>query len=204
MNLDLPSPAPQPTSTSVTTVSQWLGPPTSSAPAAESPWLTAALLAAIVTALVTVVLARRRHLEEERFRLTETFAGAARAVAAYKEMPYSIRRRNHLDGPAERVRLSEEMAKTQADLSYYLAWTAAESTEVGQRYAELVAELRRVAGTSCHDAWLQPPPTHDEEMNIPPSVVDLAPLQPLEKAFAVAAKKHLDAYLSWRSLFRRP
>lgn len=203
MTLDAASPAPQPTGTSVATVSQWLGP--APAPAApDSPWLTAAFFAAIITALVTVVLARRRHLEEERSRLTETFAGATRAVAAYKEMPYAIRRRNHLEGPAERVRLSQEMAQTQADLSYYLAWTAAESENVGHSYAALVAELRRVAGRSCHDAWLEPPPTRDEEMNIPPSVVDLSPIQPFETAFAAAAKEHLDAYLTWRALLRRP
>jgi len=203
MTLDVASPVPQPTGTSVATVSQWLGPAKSSA-APHSPWLTAALLAAIITALVTVVLARRRHLEDERSRLTEIFAGATRAVAAYREMPYAIRRRNHREGPAERVRLSQDMARTQADLSYYLAWTAAEAEEVGQRYASLVAELRRVAGRSCHDAWLQPPPTRDDEMNIPPSVVDLSPIQPFETAFAAAAKEHLDAYLTWRALLRRP
>lgn len=203
MNLPLTSPTPQPTGTPFATVSQWLGPAQSSA-VPDSPWLTAAFLAAIVTALVAVVLARRRHLEEERSRLTETFAGATRAVAAYKEMPYAIRRRNHLEGPAERVRLSQEMAQTQADLFYYLAWTAAESTEVGERYAALVGGLRRVAGRSCHDAWLEPPPTRDEEMNIPSSVVDLSPIQPFETAFAAAAKEHLDAYLTWRALLRRP
>ena len=204
MSIDLASPAPQPMSTSVTTVFQRDEPLPTSTPTAESPWLTAAFLAAVLTALVTVALARRRHLEEERSRIAETFAGATRAVAAYKEMPYSIRRRNHLEGPAERVRLSQEMAKTQADLSYYLAWTAAESTEVGERYAELVAELRRVAGASCHDAWLQPPPTRDNEMNVPSSVMDLASIKPLETVFATAANSHLDAYLSWRALFRRP
>lgn len=203
MTPDVASPTPQPTGSLVATVSQWLGPAQSSA-TSDSPWLTAAFLAAIITALVTVVLARRRHLEEERSRLTETFAAATRAVAAYKEMPYAIRRRNHLEGPAERVRLSQDMARTQADLSYYLAWTAAESAQVGQRYAALVAELRRVAGRSCHDAWLQPPPTRDEEMNIPPNVVDLSPVQPFEAAFAAAAKEHLDAYLTWRALLRRP
>lgn len=47
----------------------------------------------------------------------------------------------------------------QAGLSFYLAWAAAESTEVGKRYEELVTKLRRVAGSACHDARLDTAPS---------------------------------------------
>jgi phosphate/sulfate permease len=183
---------------------------TTSAPAPSavsdvgSPWLTAALLAAVITAAVTLVLARRKHLEEERARVAVVFAEAAKAVAAYLEMPYAIRRRNHKQPEEERVRLSQEMSKLQADLSFYLAWTAAESTEVGLQYQELVTKLRQVAGTACHEAWEAAAPTSDAQMNIPPTVVDLSAVRPYQNSFTTAAQAHLDQYLSWRALLRRP
>jgi hypothetical protein len=181
-------------------------PPTAPAATAGSgsSWLTATLFAAVITALVTVLLARRKHLEDERSRLTTIFSEASKAVAAYKEMPYAIRRRNHEDPAAERARLSQAMAAVQADLSFYLAWTAAESDTVGAEYATLVQHVRRVAGVACHDAWLDPAPTQDSDMNIPPTVVDLSALRPYEDAYAAAAKAHLDRYLTLQALGRRP
>lgn len=178
--------------------------PAQSAPGVGSSWLTAALVAAILTAVVTVLLARRRHLEDERARVADSLSEASKAVAAYMEMPYAIRRRNHKEPAAERVRLSQEMAKAQADLSFHLAWTSAESTTVGAAYEELVTQLRRIAGAACHDAWLDPAPTQDADMNIPPTVVDLSPLHDYQAAYATAAQNHLDRYLSWRALGRRP
>lgn len=196
---------PQPsTSTTTTATSTDVAVPPTSSSAAGSPWLTAALLAAALTAAVTGLLARRKHLEDERARLTNNFSEASKAVAAYMEMPYAIRRRNHDEPANERVRLSEKMAKTQADLSFYLAWTAAESAEVGIKYDNLVSQLRQVAGSACHDAWLDPAPTLDSDMNIPPTVIDLSPLQPFQGAYVMAAQTHLDRYLSWRSIWRRP
>lgn len=192
------------TTTASTTTTTTSSAAPSTASEAGSPWLTAALLAAVITAVVTLVLARRKHLEEERARVAVVFAEATKAVAAYLEMPYAIRRRNHKEPAEERVRLSQEMSKVQADLSFYLAWTAAESTEVGQRYEELVTKLRQVAGSACHDAWLAAAPTRDAEMNIPPSVVDLSAVRPYQKSFTTAAQAHLDQYLSWRALGRRP
>lgn len=193
-------PATTGSTTSITTST----PAPSVAPDVGSPWLTAALLAAVITAAVTLVLARRKHLEEERAKAAVVFSEASKAVAAYLEMPYAIRRRNYRQPAEERVRLSQEMSKVQADLSFYMAWTAAESTEVGQRYEELVSQLRRVAGAACHDAWLEAAPMRDAQMNIPPSVVDLSAVRPYQNSFTTAAQGHLDQYLSWRALGRRP
>lgn len=130
--------------------------------------LTGAVLAAVIGAIVNTALARRKSLEEERARVRGVFAEAFEAVAAYKEFPYAIRRRRHDEPEAERVRIAEAMSGVQAKLSYYLAWTTAESAQVGDAYAHLIKELRRVAGTACHDAWLAPAATTDADMNIPP------------------------------------
>ncbi|MFW5471812.1 hypothetical protein ACOCJ5_00735 [Knoellia sp. CPCC 206450] len=164
--------------------------------------LTGAVLAAVIGAIVNTVLARRKSLEEERARVRGVFAEAFEAAAAYKEFPYSIRRRRHDEPEAERVRLAEAMSGVQAKLSYYLAWTTAESEQVGSAYADLVNELRRVAGSACHDAWLAPATTTDADMNIPLSVVDLRGIKPLEDAYVAASREHLQQFLAFRSLLR--
>lgn len=164
--------------------------------------LTGAVIAALIGAVVNTFLARRKSLEEERARVRGVFAEAFQAVAAYKEFPYAIRRRRDDEQAGERVRLAQAMAEVQAKLFYYQAWTNAESAEVGDRYDDLVRELRRVAGEACHDAWLAPAAASDADMNIPPTVVDLSGLRPLEDAFVAAGQQHLTNFLRLRSLLR--
>jgi hypothetical protein len=182
-------------------------PATGTAPASAggliSVFLTGAVLAAIVGAAVNIALARRKSLEEERARVRTTFAEAFQTVAEYKEFPYAIRRRRGDTPAGERVRLSEALREVQAKLSYYVAWTKAESDEVGQSYETLVNKLREIAGKACHDAWLAPPANDDKDMNFPPGVVDLSALKSYEKAFVTAARKHLKQMLRLRRLMRR-
>ena len=85
----------------------------------------------------------------------------------------------------------------QEKLSYYLAWTQAESAEVGQQYDRLVAEARRVAGGAMHAAWNDPPRASDPEMNIPPEVVDLRQLEAAEAQYMQAVRDHLASLTPW-------
>lgn len=206
----LPVPGPTPASGPLTTTSTAVATEQPSATSANAGvgggalglLLTGAVIAAVIGAVVNTALARRKSLEEERARVRGVFAEAFEAVAAYKEFPYAIRRRRHDEPAAERVRLAEAMSEVQAKLSYYLAWSKAESPEVGHAYAELVTELRKVAGKACHDAWLAPAATADADMNIPPAVVDLGGLRSFEDAYVAASAKHLDNFLKVRSLLR--
>jgi hypothetical protein len=166
-------------------------------------FISGAVIAAVIGALVNVALARRKSLEEERARVRGVFAEAFEAVAAYKEFPYAIRRRRHDEPAQERVRLSEELRKIQSRLTYYTAWTKAESTEVGRAYNTLCAKLRQVAGGACREAWAAEPITTDAEMSIGPEVVDLSALTTLEKAYTDAAQAHLAEFLHFRRLWRR-
>jgi len=152
--------------------------------------LSGAVIAAVIAAGISLWLARRRSLEEERSHVRTNLAEAFQAYSKYKEFPYAIRRRRHDEPAAERVRLSEAMSGVQARLSYSLAWTAAEAPIVGQKYAALVDELRRVAGRAMHEAWLAPPITIDAGMNIPSAVVDLSSLKPHEDAYLEAVKSY--------------
>ena len=54
-----------------------------------------AVLAALLSACIAVWAARRKSREEERARQRDLFASAFKAYAAYKELPYAIRRRRH-------------------------------------------------------------------------------------------------------------
>jgi hypothetical protein len=159
--------------------------------------ISGAFLAAMLAGAVNVWMARRRSREEERARIRNTFAAAFEAYTAYKEFPYAIRRRRPDDPEAERIRLSEALRAVQEKLSYYLAWTQAESVEVGQQYGRLVAEARQVAGGAMHAAWNDPPRASDPEMNIPPEVVDLRQLDAAEAQYMQAVRDHLTSLTPW-------
>jgi len=159
--------------------------------------LSGALFAALLSACIAVWTARRKSREEERGRQRDLFAKAFESYADYKELPYAIRRRRHDEPAAERIRLSEITREVQGRPSYYLAWTAAESTNVGDAYATLVAELRRVAGGAMRQAWQDPPIEDDHKMNIPPTIIDLSALKPFEEAYTHAVRIHLVALAPW-------
>lgn len=195
-------------SAAMTTTSTATPVPATTAPATSGGGLTAAVLsaaviAAIVSGAITTALARRTTSLEERARVRTTLAEAYQAYADYKEFPYAIRRRRDDQPGQERVRLSDEVRRVQSRLSFYQAWTRAEDTTTGAAYNDLIGQLRRVAGTSMHAAWLEPALDDDTGMNIGPDRVDLSELRPAEEAFLKAAENHVKALTAvwWR---RRP
>lgn len=159
--------------------------------------------AAGVSAVVTTWLARAKSCQEERARVRTIYAEAFEAVAAYREMPYAIRRRRPDDEAGERNRLSEEMRAIQRRLSYYRAWIRAESDTVGHAYQALLDQLRTTAGQAAHQAWADPPGQSDNQMNIPRSRIDLTPIDALEDTYIVAARRDIQSRGPWSSLFRR-
>lgn len=165
--------------------------------------ISASFLAAIVSALVTMLIARKKSLEEERARVRTIYAEAYQAVAAYKELPYAIRRRGRAQPEAERLRLSEDARKIQERLSYYRAWTQAESEHVGQVYAELVNQLRVTAGGACQQAWEDDPVSSDAEMNIGTGEVNLAAITPYEDSYITAFTIDIDRRRTWKAALPR-
>lgn len=159
--------------------------------------LSGAFLAALVTAAINLWLARRKTREEERNRIRTAFAEAFAAYTAYKEFPYAIRRRRADTPGEERIRLSEALREIQASLAYHLAWTAAESEQVGRAYAKLVEQVRRTAGTAMHEAWNAPANDSDGAMNIPPTLVDLSELTTHETVYIDAVRTHLRRLAPW-------
>lgn len=191
---------PSPTTRTTTTTAPSSPPATTAASSSVDAAVVGAgavVLAALLLALWNVMLARRKSREEERARQRTAFAEALQAVAAYKEMPYAIRRRNAEEPGSERVRLSEVVREIQAELSFHQTWIRSESRSVADAYDALVSAARRVAGGAMREAWKVDPITTDAQMNIGPELVDLSELRPLEEAFTAATVQHLKELTPW-------
>lgn len=154
--------------------------------------LTSGVVAALVTFSQNRWLENRRSQDAERARLRQSFAEAFTAYANYKEFPYAIRRRRSDQEVEERARLSAEFNAVQSKLSYYRAWTQFESPAVGEAYARLLSEMRRVAGDAMRVAWEQPPPQNDKEMNIPLETIDLRALNAEEDNYIKVVSARID------------
>ena len=134
--------------------------------------IVAAAVVSIGTAIAGVVTWFVNGVRGERTRLQKLYADAYSAVISYQEFPYVIRRRRaptpgHEEiGGEERLRISDALHTVQQALNNYLAQISTESTAVSTKYAALVHETRRTAGTYMHEAWDAPPLDNDPGMNI--------------------------------------
>jgi hypothetical protein len=151
--------------------------------------LGSAVIAALVSAGVSVLLQYWTTYLQEIARRRDLYAKALAACAAYREFPFAIRRRRPDDPVGERQRLSEAIRAVQQDLSFYAAWIQSESIEVSAAYAALLATTRRIAGGYMQAAWTAQAPTTDAEMNI--SGIDYSEIGPLETAYLDAVRQHL-------------
>lgn len=161
--------------------------------------LSGTVIAAFLTAAINTWIARKKSLEEDRARVRAVYAEALEAVAAYRELPYVIRRRRANDEAGERHRISEEGRAIQIRLSYYRAWIRAESPEVGHAYQSLLDRLRTVAGAAARTAWTEPPAQTDTGMNISSSIIDLSPVNDLEEHYIAVAAWDLQHRRTWRA-----
>jgi hypothetical protein len=161
--------------------------------------LAPAVVAALVSAVITLMGGWYKAVREDRERRRKMFADAYAAYVAYREFPFVIRRRR-ADKPAdERARIAAEIRKAQQDLGYYIAWTKIESTEVGEAYSRLIAGTRRTAGRAMNRAWAASQPvSSDPQMNI--TDVGLEGCNGLEDAYLAAVRAHLRF---WNAIFTR-
>ncbi len=161
--------------------------------------------AVIIGAVSFAIFVLTNWWNGERERLTRSrgvFSKAYAAVQEYKEFPYVIRRRRKDTPEEERIRISSELRRVQADLAFYSAWLTTESRHVHRSFSELLEQTRKVAGTAMHEAWLEPAAEDDSSMNMPK--VDMSALAPLETAYLEEVADHLALRPRWvRRLFRR-
>ena len=167
------------------------------------PW---PVVAAAITGAVSIFLfVVTNWWNGERERLTrsrEVFSKAYAVVQEYKEFPYVIRRRRTSAPEEERIRISSELRRVQADLAFYSAWLMTESHHVHHSFSELLEQLRHVAGSAMHEAWLEPGTEYDSEINMPD--MGLSALTPYESAYLEEVVDHLSLWpRSLRRMFRR-
>ena len=164
------------------------------------------VVGAAITAAVSIGLFVLTHWwNGQRERLTrsrEVFSKAYSVVQEYKEFPYVIRRRKAGAPEEERVRISSELRRVQADLAFYSAWLMTESPHVHHSFSELLDQLRRVAGAAMHEAWLESAAEDDSKMNMPD--MGLSALTPYESAYLEEVVDHLSLWpRRLRRKFRR-
>lgn len=168
-----------------------------------SPW--PVIGAAITVAGSVLLFVASNWWNGNRKRLTRSrrvFSKAYAAVQEYKEFPYVIRRRRASAPEDERVRISSELQKIQADLAFYSAWLTIESHHVHRRFSEFLEQVRLEAGVAMHDAWLEPAAEDDSGMNM--LKLDMSAIAPFETAYLEEVADHLALRPRWVCrMFRR-
>lgn len=153
--------------------------------ATPSYWLTI-LVAALISAAVSVIgyWFNARSKRQDRQRLL--FAGAFRSIVEYREFAYKVRRRSP---DADRSQITDALSAVQTQLNLHIATLEIEAPSVAKHYKLLVNETRRVAGPLITAAWEQPPFTNDADMSM--TSIDLTELRGPDDTFIKACKKHL-------------
>ena len=128
-------------------------------------------------------------------RSREILSKAYAATQEYKEFPYVIRRRRTGEPEEERIRISTELRRVQADLAFYSAWLKTESLHIHRSFSELLAQVRRVAGKAMHEAWLEPATEGDSKMNMPD--LGLSAITPYESTYMEEVIDHLSLWPRW-------
>lgn len=136
-----------------------------------------ALIAGAVALAVAFLSPAFTAAAERRLRKREALAKAVGALAAYREYPYVIRRRDEDDQAAERRRISTEIMQVQRELTEASIWIGAEAPILYGEYVAAVKDHRRIAGALMNEAWRTPASTDDADMNIADFHEKLAPLR---------------------------
>jgi hypothetical protein len=125
-------------------------------------------LAAAIAAAASLFTLWVAGLRADRARRRALCAKALEAALAYREFPYVIRRRNHEELPAERVRISEALREVQRDIALYESMLRVERhRRIYVEYHNLIKKTREIAGGYMREEWQRPPITADVEMNVP-------------------------------------
>ena len=160
------------------------------------PWpVVGAAITAAVTFSIFVVNNWLNGLRERHGRSREVFSRAFASIQEYKEFPYVIRRRRESVPEDERIRISSELRKVQADLAFYSAWLRTESPHVHQSFSMLLQQVRRVAGGAMREAWLEPALEEDSKVNMPD--LGYAALEPYENGYLDEVVHHLSLWPRW-------
>ena len=94
---------------------------------------------------------------------------------------------------ADRSQITDALSEVQTQLNLHKATLEIEAPSVAEHYVSLVNETRRIVGPHISQAWKQPPPTSDTDMQT--HGIDITALDPFEAAYIRACNKHLNRIL---------
>ncbi len=159
------------------------------------------LVASVAMPLVLFLL-KNIHTEhiKRQDRRREMYADALAACMEYREFPYVIYRRNGENPAEERTRISEALRDVQKRIAHYCAWLKTESQDVADKYDELVATMKSVAGEEMKRRWKHKPIKKDADMTVLPKM-DWALIEVREKEYVRAVRKQLAP--TWKRPFIR-
>lgn len=151
----------------------------------------ALLLAALISAAVSIVgywqNARAKRLDRQR----QLFAEAFRSVMEYREFVYKVRRR---PPNADRSQITDALSEVQARLNLHMATLDIEAPHVASVYRALVKATRQVAGIQIAAGWTTRARQSDTDLHV--GDVDLSELEIFDQVFIRAARSRLS--LKWR------
>lgn len=102
---------------------------------------------------------------EDVARRRAGYADAVRALVAYRELPYRIRRRSS-DSQEDLRRLADLGHDIQETLRYYRAWVRSENRWAGALLDDVVCRIATRIGPACREAWEMPPVKKASSMNL--------------------------------------
>jgi len=159
------------------------------ATSASSAWVTPTIVISIVALAVSLftffLTGRRTRLDRQR----QVFADAMDAVMTYREYPFIVFRRNPDEPAKERQRISADLSELQAKLNGLKGRLKVEDRYVGDKFEELLAATRRIAGPMITEAWNRDPAPSDGSIHNPGW--DFSELDGCDEAYLRAVADHL-------------
>jgi hypothetical protein len=163
------------------------------ATAEASPWVGPAIVAAVVSGVVslaTVAVAGRRERKERHRQL---MADAFATCLSYKEFAYKVRRRRTgVEEAADHSRISDDLSTVQAALAGHEARLRVEAPAVAVFFTGLVGATRRIAGVAIREGWASEPVGPDSGSSI--VLADMDALDVFEARYLEAVKDHLSMW----------
>jgi hypothetical protein len=86
-------------------------------------------------------------------------------LAAWCELPYRVRRRTS-NSPEVLTALADRGHDLQEQLARHRSWVTIESRRAGDVLDAVLKDINRQVTPALQDAWLQPPVTAPEDMNL--------------------------------------
>ncbi|MGV9423722.1 hypothetical protein ACWDO7_05440 [Streptomyces sp. NPDC003656] len=120
--------------------------------------------ATLITALVALTGYWVNQYSKRREHKSRMYAEALQAIHSYEDLPYVIRCRPGSD-PATRAALAQQISDVFTKINLHQNLLAMDSDVVGEAYADLFLQTRRLGGPHRKEAWNAPPVATDAEMS---------------------------------------